>query len=298
MNKLITYISGKEFLKNLLLAIGIILFLLIALTLWLKVYTHHGRFISVPDLTDLPVEDASKIINERKLRYEIFDSIFIITKEKGVVVDQHPRPGFLVKKNRKIYLTINANQPEKIVMPELVGVTLREARLKMEVSGLIIGKLSYQYDMAKNVVLEQMMNGQPVEIGDTISKGSRIDLVLGKGLSNEKAMVPNLIGLSEEEAVIKASDAFFSIGTAIPDQSIEENTSDSLIPRVFRQHPVHRNDVRVPLGTQITLWVTVDSMKFAGTESSDSADYGWQELNEVENIEHVEEDSYDYDYNE
>lgn len=248
----------------------------------------------MPDFTDLPVDITARLIDARHLRYEIFDSIYVAKREPGVVIDQHPKPGALVKKNRKIYLTINANSPEKMIMPDLVGITLREARNKITVAGLRMGKLSYRYSIAKNVVLEQQINDKIIEPGDTILRGSTINLVLGKGLSNEKSMVPNLIGLTVEEAITKATDAFFTINTSIPDETVEENTET--VPIIYRHHPAHSPNVLVPLGTQIIVWVTADSTKLPGYDETDTTDYTLQELNEVDNVEITEDDSYDYDY--
>ncbi len=291
---LIEYLRSHAFIKSLITAIAILIGLLLFLLLFLRIYTHHNRSIVVPDFSDLPVEVAAKLSEERNLRFEIFDSVFISTKDRGIVIDQHPKPGLAVKKNRKIYLTINANSPEKILMPDLVGITLREARTKIDVAGLKLGRLFYRYDIAKNVVLEQQNKGNVLEPGDTIYKGSAIDLVLGKGLSNEKTMVPDLIGLTVDQAKEKASDAFFSISTAIPDQSVPEDKTT--IAYVYRQHPSHNKSVLVPLGSPITLWVTIDSIKLEGYISGDSVFYSGTELNGLENAETVEDDNYDNNY--
>ncbi|MBA7526469.1 hypothetical protein ES705_18631 [subsurface metagenome] len=294
MKNFIAYLRTKIFLQNLIKAVGIALGLLILLLSFLRIYTHHGRTIAIPDFSNLPVEDAAKHIKSRKLKYEIFDSVFIAESDRGVIIDQYPKPGSLVKKNRKIYFTINANSPEKIIAPNLLDITLREARTKIEIAGLKIGNLRYRYDMTINVVLEQQLNGQILEPGDTILKGSIIDLILGKGLANEKSTVPDLIGLTVEEAKIRAADALFTISTAIPDMSISEN--DTLTPFIFRQHPVHNENVLVPLGSQITLWVTLDSIKIPGEGGSDST-FVWDELdNSNEDFEDVEEDTYTDDY--
>ncbi len=294
MNNFLHYLRSRIFIKNLLLAIGLAITLLIVLLLFLRIYTHHGRSIAIPDFSDLPVEDAGKYIAKRKLRYEILDSVYVAEKDGGIIVDQYPRPGSLVKKNRKIYFTINAHSPEKILMPDLVGITLREARTKIEIAGLKIGKLIYRYDMAINVVLEQHLNGEPIEAGDTVPKGISVDLILGKGLANERSMVPNLIGLSVEEAKNKAADALFTISTAIPDNSIINN--DTITPFIFRQHPVRAENVRVPLGTQITLWITIDSTKLSGEGITDSTIVWDNAKNTNDDYEDVEEDTYSDDY--
>jgi eukaryotic-like serine/threonine-protein kinase len=288
------YLRHPTLIQNIFLGIGIVIVLLLFLLIFLRIYTLHNRSVTVPDFSDLPVEDAARLSHNRKLRYEIFDSVYVSSRDKGVVIEQHPKPGSIVKKHRKIYLTINANSPEKILMPDLVGITLREARTKIDVAGLKLGRLTYRYDMAKNVVLEQQYKDDILEAGDTVFKGSAIDLILGKGLSDEKTMVPDLLGMTLERAKDKASDAFFTIGTTIPDQSVEEN--DTLILRVYRQHPVHSPNILFPLGSQITLWITSDTALLNGHAPKDSADYIWPELNDAHHDENAEDNSSDYDY--
>lgn len=294
MNNFFSYLRSKTFLKNLSIAIGIAVILLMVLLVIIRIYTNHGKSVAIPDFTDFSIEEAEKHITKRKLRFEILDSVYVAEKAGGVIIDQYPIPGSLVKKNRKIYFTINASSPEKILMPNLVGITLREARTKIQSAGLNIGKLRYRYDMAINVVLEQQLNGQLIEAGDTLLKELSIDLILGKGLANERSMVPDLIGLTVEIAKNKAADALFTISTSIPDNSIEKN--DTAIVFIYRQHPVRDNNVRVPLGTQITLWITIDSTKLPGYEEADST-FVLDDLNiSNEDYNDVEDDTYPDDY--
>jgi beta-lactam-binding protein with PASTA domain len=143
--------------------------------------------------------------------------------------------------------------------------------------------------------LEQKVKGTSIGARDTLFKGTEIDLVLGKGLSEDKTMVPDLLGLTIDQAKIKASDAFFSVGAIVSDKSFDEE--DTLRPRIFKQRPVHNGNILVPLGSPIDLWITVDSVKLAGKASADSTDYVLPEQNEQNNNEDIEDDSYTNDYN-
>lgn len=238
----------------------------------IRVYTHHGKSYAVPDFTDMPLNDAIELIENKNFRYEIFDSNFAASKAAGVILDQHPLPDFLVKKNRKIFFTINASNPGKIEMPNLVGITLREARIKIEGYGLKLGNLYYRYDISENVVLEQQLNGNKIESLDSIILGSNVDLVLGKGLANTRRVVPNLVGMTVEEAQLVAANATFNIGAVIEDNTIAE-APDSLVPFIFKQKPESHPDILRPLGSAISLFVTLDSTKAPGYEEPEGTDY-------------------------
>lgn len=259
-------------------ALGIILVFVIFTMSCIRVYTHHGRAHAVPDFNDMSLNEAIELIEDKNFRYEIFDSQYVADKEAGTILDQHPSPGFLVKKNRKVFLTINASNPGMIEMPNLVGITLREARIKIEGYGLKLGGLFYRYDISENVILEQQVDGRKIEPGDTIIKGSNINLVLGKGLANVRRQVPNLTGLSLEQAEIIATDATFNIGAVIEDNTITE-ASDSLTPIIFKQKPESHPEILRPLGSTISLFVTIDSTKVPGYTPKEPNDYLLDDIN-------------------
>ena len=227
----------------------------------LKIVTRHNNDLSVPDFSGLSLEDALRTAENRELRIEVFDSVFLSDFEKGTVVEQHPRAGFMVKKNRKVFLTMNAMNPERVAMPDLVDLTFIQARAKLESFGLKIGKISYEPDIAQNMVLSQRMNGRNLVPGDSVVKGAKVDLVLGKGLSDEETDVPDIVGRSLEEANIMASDRFLSIGATVHDQSIV-TSEDEQKAVVFRQKP--QPGMSLPMGSAIDVWLTLDSAKIAG----------------------------------
>jgi len=122
--------------------------------------------------------------------------------------------------------------------------------------------------MGLNMVLAQRTNGKNLIPGDSVVKGVKIDLVLGKGLSDEQTDIPNLVGLSLEAANIMASERFLSIGAAVRDQSITTD-EDELNAVVFRQRP--QPGGTLPMGAAIDVWITMDSTKIpAFNQSRDS----------------------------
>ena len=49
------FLVSKKFFRHLGLAVALLLILLLGTLLWLRIYTHHGQAITVPDLTGLTV---------------------------------------------------------------------------------------------------------------------------------------------------------------------------------------------------------------------------------------------------
>ncbi len=256
------FIFSRVFLKHLAIALGIAIILIASVFLFLKIFTRHGQALSVPDLTGLSLHEADSVLMERELRFQIVDSVYNINADRGSIIDQNPRPEFKVKENRTIFLTINAFNPEIIRMPNVVGVSLRQAGAVIHTAGLQVGKLTYVPDIAVNNVLQQKYRGNVIEEGDSIIKGSEIDLVLGRGLSNEKTAAPDLIGLLMEDARQKITRRYLNLGAVIYDRSFM-NADDSAAAFIWKQRPVYteENEILISLGASVDIWVTVDSSK-------------------------------------
>ncbi len=254
------FLLSKVFLKNLGLAAAIILGMIMILLIWLNLYTRHGQARPVPDFFGLTIEQTAALAKRSKLRYEVIDSVYTSLVPRGCVAEQNPKPGFKVKKWRNIILTINAFNPEMVAVPDLVDLPIRQAIALIASSGLEMGELRYRPDLSIDVVIEQLYNGREISKGDSLQKGSVIDLVLGKGLSNKRTPVPDLIGMPLESARNKILNSSLNLGTYIYDNTIL-NKNDSLTAFVFKQNPEYRDDADLQLGSAIYLWLTVDSTK-------------------------------------
>lgn len=254
------FLVSKIFIKNLALAMAFGVGLIMILLIWLNIYTRHGQARPVPDFYGLTIEEAAKLAKKSRLRYVVLDSVFTTVVSKGSVVEQNPKPGFKVKKTRRIALTINAFNPEMVGVPNLIGLSKKQALLQLQSSGLETGKLNYRADLSVDFVLDQLHNGKPIASGDSIQKGSVIDLVLGKGLSNQRTLVPNLIGLNLASAKNTILFSSFNLGAFQYDVSIisAQDTADAL---VFKQSPEYKEDASYQLGSAIYMWLTVDSTK-------------------------------------
>jgi beta-lactam-binding protein with PASTA domain len=226
----------------------------------LKLYTRHNEELSVPDLRGLTLEEARAKAESDQLQIVVFDSVFLTDRERGTVAEHHPKAGLKVKRHRKIFLTMNAMNPERVPMPDLISLTFRQATARLESYNLKVGELSYEPDIGINLVLQQRFRDKDILPGDSISKGSYIDLVLGKGLSNESSSVPGLVGLTLEEARIRAADRFLRIGGILDDNTIT-NEEDRINAWIYQQRPEAGPDVRLPMGSSIDVWITMDSTK-------------------------------------
>jgi len=262
----VKFYATQTFLKHVLIALGALILLVSFTFLSLNIYTDHGDELSVPNFEGLKLSEVEELIDDNDLKYEITDSVFYNDRVRGTIVEQNPPANFKVKKERTIFLTINAFTKQMVKVPNVTNVSLVQAKSDLETEGLLVGNLNYVPDIATNYVLMQKFKGKMIEPGTIVEKGSRIDLTLGKGIDDEDATyVPKLFELTKNQAIIKATDAYLNIGSIVYDRSVK-TLKDSLAAKVWKQNPEASRNFPVRLGSSVNIWLTVDKNKLKQTD--------------------------------
>jgi beta-lactam-binding protein with PASTA domain len=243
-----SFITGKKFFVH--LALIIVVFFI---ALWLAFrsidsYTRHGEVYVVPDFVGNQFSEIAKKHAEL-FTFIVTDSIFKRNVAEGTVLMQDPLPGSKVKKGRNMYIITVARMPEKVKMPNLRNLSLRQAEVMLESSDLKLNDLFYVDHFAKHAVVEQEYNGSIIEPETEIFRGSLIDLTLGNGGSMEKTEIPFLIGSKPGELVGMLHASYLNLGNEI---YMDDN--DTIHARVFRTEPSSVNGLKVDPGTKITVW--------------------------------------------
>ncbi len=254
-----------KFLKSKLFGLSVLVALIITVLLvWftfsrLDVYTHHNEKITIPNLYGYSTKAAIKKLKNTKLRYSIYDSVYNSELEPGTVLTQQPPAGAVVKRNRNIFLTINAHQPEQIFFPNIQDNSLRQACEILKINGFKIGRLEYTENQFFNLVLFATVDTDTIVPNSKVSKGSTINLILGNG-NGKKITAPNLMGkkLNRSRSLLQFSG--LNCGEIIFDKSVKTQ-KDSLSARVFQQRPQYSNTEQVMPGSEVNLYLTVDKKK-------------------------------------
>ena len=254
--------------RNLLIALCVVVVLVVGAMVFLNRVTQHNKELSVPDFSNMSVAEAEYAASQAGMRVEVTDSVFVKRMKKGAVYRQNPVPGAKVKKGRRIVLTINAVNSKKVTMPNLVGLSLRQAKAELMSRGLVLNRLVYVQDMATNNVLRQLKGNREIEPGTMIDSESSIDLVLGLNDMDNKAYVPDVTGLKNMSAV----EAMFDHSLNIKDLKFDETVKDyedSLNAMVYRQVPEPSDSVSVVMGEEVMLYLTKDVAKIPVKKSAD-----------------------------
>ncbi len=231
--KLIRYITSKPLWVNMLAGIGLVFLLILIFFTSLPWLTAYGKVVKVPAVTGQNWVAAEKTLQDQGFDVLIQDSVFIDSLARQAVVRQSPEADALVKYGRTIYLTVNRVIPPQVEMPNLAGFSIKSAELYLQSLGLKLGDVSYKPDIARNSVLEQLVNGDPVKPGTRLPLGTVVSFVLGSGVGGTEINVPNLIGMTLDQARTYLATMSINIGSIVPVGAIR----DSAAAFVVRQSP-------------------------------------------------------------
>ncbi|MFY0683687.1 MAG: PASTA domain-containing protein [Balneola sp.] len=222
--------TSKKFYLSIL---GVVLLGITSLFLLDKVimpnYTNYYEGLTVPDLTRITLDEAEEQLTSIGLRYEVADRRANSAFPANYVIDQQPSANTIVKPNRKIYLTVNTEVKPVVVVPNVINLGIRNAQLQLQNYGLEVGSISYESSRFKNVILRQSITQ-----GDTVAKGTTIDLVVSDGLGSKVVTIPEIIGLRLPQAQLKLREAGLRLGEIRfrPSRDVAPNTVLDFTPKV------------------------------------------------------------------
>lgn len=170
------------------------LLLLLVLGFLTGAFLAFGKFwssneVTVPNVVGKPQETAKNILEGQNLRVSISET-FNDKVPAGYVISQYPEPGSVVKEQRTITLVVSKGG-EITVVPNLKGLSRRDAELTLKNAGLTIGRIDEQYssDVPADIVISQ--NPRPPA---QINKNSPVDIVVSKGAGPKKVVLPDFRG--------------------------------------------------------------------------------------------------------
>jgi hypothetical protein len=203
--------------------------------------TDASGYFAIP----LEPETVDRLIEQRP------DGIFLaVLTPRRRPVHQQPKPLELsrgarllveIRLNRADLAAVPSPPPATVVVPNLVGMTEREALAAIQETGLKLGQRTTT--VAPDQV-GSVLNQSPAP-GTKVTTGSSVSLVIASA-ETETVQVPNLVGITLKAAKRKIKTAGLKLGTV----SGRSPTDDSI---VNKQEPLQ--DAEVPIGTPVDLAV-------------------------------------------
>lgn len=236
------------------------LFFLIVVFVFMTYLSYSSKKIGeveVPNLQYKNIDEAKAILQKAELTYNVMDTLNTDTLPDHTVVYQYPEAKLKVKIGRTIMLSISSRKEVPIQMPHVVGLGLSNAVYMIRLQNLrVVDTLWQASDQAKYIVLKQLYNGNPVSEGKQLPKNANIVLVVSSGrFQVNEQEVPNLVGLSIDEAKMLLQQFGLSIGTV----HSEKNSNAEYIYRQFPQAGVDekKTPLTMPKNGNIEVWTSL-----------------------------------------
>ena len=251
--KVPNFLTKRAFYIHLLIAIVLAVIIIEIVFFSLKSYTRHGDEMVVPDFIGL---NCDSILEAYKDDYcfILLDSVYTKSLPEGSIYQQEPLPNSNVKKGRNLYYVKVSEAPEKVMVPNLRNLSLRQALVLLKANGLNVSELEFTDHFAKNAVVDQKYNDEVVEPGTELIKGSALKLVVGYGRDDKKTHLPNLLTMKKENVKNSIIEASLNLGNEI---FMEHDENEKY--RVYKMEPVYDIKTLVTLGSKVDVWYRAES---------------------------------------
>lgn len=157
-----------------------ILIVLWGIMLFLNRWTRHGDDAIVPNIKGMTYSEAARELERNDLSIEISDSVYDTSVSPGTIMECWPKDKSVVKRGRKVYVTITAFSPKHvtITMP-VTGVSLRQATSYFKAIGITAIQIKEVPSQYPDLVENAYAKGRPIGVGSVIEVNSPITLEVG-----------------------------------------------------------------------------------------------------------------------
>ena len=158
----------------------------------LPIYVGYNNELYLPDVRGEYLYKGKKILNDNGFKVEVIHTPYNENNQPGTIIKMFPRAFKKVKNNKIIKLDVAGHQ-EDIITPNLIGLTNRNAELKLLELGLKLDTLLEEFNAEFESGIISFQMPRP---GHIIKTGNRITLGLSKGSPPDYYTVPDLVGKS------------------------------------------------------------------------------------------------------
>ena len=177
---------------------------------WLKEVFSPAERIGLPNFVGA---NYQKILdNAEYASMYSFDIVYVINTEteSGTVLSQNPDPGrsmMITPEGIKVSLSVSTGKVFNAV-PDVLNLDYREAKNRLQQAGFIA---DIENATSNSVTKDYVISTSPMA-GEQMSSGSTVYVVVSTGPQTSYIRMPNVIGLSEDSAILRLENAGLSFG--------------------------------------------------------------------------------------
>ncbi len=212
--------------------------------LTLRFIIKSGDTVVVPQLVGKDVVYALDILTDLGLNIKVSGFEYSPELPKNHVAHQEPGPGSEVKKDRDVRVIVSKG-PKTLLVPNLVGMDIRQAYIIMEENGLSQGVVSRTF--SDRAAADELIAQVPPP-GIVVTRGDSVDLLVSLGRRPGTYEMPYLHGLALEDAILILDRSHLGLGHI---RSVQRNEFPKDV--VVEQNPP--SGYQVASGTLVNLTV-------------------------------------------
>ena len=173
----------------------------IAVGVWAIVNNSGG--VKVPDVVGQKRTEAEANLSSLGLKMKVSKEVVDATKAKDTVVSQDPSSGSKLAKGGTVEVVVSKG-PELVTVPNVVGMNTADAQAALAAVGLKLGDASEVFNPQ---VPKGKISAQNPNPNTQVPKDTAVSVQVSKGV--ETAVIPDVTGMTQENATAKLSDAGF-----------------------------------------------------------------------------------------
>ena len=193
--------TGNKKQSSKLIAVILVLVLIIggaglfALGSMLGFFGSENTDVTVPPLTGKTYDQAASELEALGLVIKEGEQVYSPDQEKGKITSQTPKEGSVVGIGTAVEVNVSRGKKDGVV-PNVVNKDLAAAEAYLAEFGFKLGtQTQVESHLPKGTVISQSP-----EAGDKANSGASINVEVSDGKGKEMTKVPNLYGLSKEQA--------------------------------------------------------------------------------------------------
>jgi serine/threonine-protein kinase len=160
--------------------------------------------VKVPSLEGRPLDQAREVLEDQGLKPGMVTHAFSESIPRGSVLSTEPEAGTERRAGTAVALVVSKGAP--VDVPDVTGSELDEARTELEAAGL---KVRIDSEEIHSSHERGQVARQSPEPGGRAGEGDTVTLTLSKG--PEMVEVPDVVGMSLDEATAELEDAGFEV---------------------------------------------------------------------------------------
>ncbi|MBP5681474.1 MAG: PASTA domain-containing protein [Bacteroidales bacterium] len=149
---------------------------------WLNDLTGHDNRVVVPSVIGQVADSAVLRLTDAGLNPMVIDTVYSDGRQPGEVIDQLPEGNLPVKPHRIVYLTINAFDVQKVVFPDVIQWSSRQAQSYLRELRFVADSIVYEpYDFDDLVLSVTALKGRKkeMEVGELYPVRTHVVLHVG-----------------------------------------------------------------------------------------------------------------------